>query len=605
MQSGEGSTGDEPDARIVRAMTLLDRHWRWVILLAWFSLSIWTLFQAWGQVRGFMLGDTDDNMRMSQVRALLDGQAWFDLRQHKMNPPFGANIHWSRIVDLPIAGLILVLRPFVGGANAERTAAAVAPLLPLLPMIGALAVATRRLVAPSAYPLAIVALFFAGSTLGMYSPTRIDHHGWQLALLAIGIAGIADPRRARGGVVLGLASAVSLSIGLEMIIYIGLAGVAMVFFWVDERDQRQRLAAFAVTLGGGCALGFAAFASYANRFAVCDALSPVWLSDALVGGALMLGLAMVRVERWTGRLALALATGAIVAAFHALMWPHCLSRLEGISPEVERLWLSHVREARPVWMHGWQTASQILALPVAGLAGYILLGWTLRQDRERLRPLLAVAATSLTASALLFWQTRTGPAAQMLAIPGAVATPWLLAPRALASKNRIVPVLGTTAIVLFGLGAIVPLVLNFVPSKPSTSAERAINRANNLCPTLWAMHPVALQPAGVVFTFVDLAPRLITVTHHSAIAGPYHRNGDAIADVMHAFRGTADEAHAIILRHHADYVLTCPAMSQTTIFMAEAPKGFYGQLSRGQLPAWLKPIPLPKGNPLRMYRVVG
>jgi hypothetical protein len=588
-----------------RLLEKVDRHWRWVVVAAWLGLSAYMLFFARGQIQGFMLGDTDDNMRMSQVRALIAGQDWFDLRQYKMNPPFGADIHWSRIVDLPIAGMILALRPFIGGADAERTAVAVAPLIPLLPMMIALSLTARRLIAPAAYVLAIVALFFAGSTLGMYMPERIDHHGWQLALLAIGGAGMADPRRARGGVVLGIASAISLSIGLEMIIYIALSGVASVLAWVADRDERRRLAAFAVSIGGGCALGFTAFASYANRLPVCDALSPVWLSDALVAGALMLGLAMLGVERWKMRLSLALGAGVIIAAFHALMWPHCLTRLEGVSPEVAQLWLSHVREARPVWSNGWQVACLILALPVAGLLGYPLLAWTVRHDRERLRTLLSVAAPSLAATLLLAWQTRTGPAAQMLAIPGAIALPWLLAPRVFASNNSLKRVVGTSVVVLLGLGGLVPMVLNFVPGKPTTPRERAIGRANSLCPTLWAMKPVALLPKGIVFTFVDLAPRLITVTHHSSIAGPYHRNGDAIADTMHAFRGTADDAHAIILRHHANYVLTCPAMSQTTIFMAEAPKGFYGQLERGEVPHWLQPIPLPKGNPLKIYRVVG
>ncbi|MCA1652773.1 MAG: AcrB/AcrD/AcrF family protein [Sphingomicrobium sp.] len=604
MQTGT----DEMDSRLQgwmdRGLHLIERHWRWIVLAAWLGLCAVTLYQAWRQVLGFMLGDTDDNMRMSQVRALLAGQDWFDLRQYKLNPPFGANIHWSRIVDLPIAGLILLFRPFVGGPDAERIAAAVAPLLPLLPLIGALALITRRLVGTSAYPLAIVALFFAGSTLGMFNPTRIDHHGWQLALLAVGMAGIADPRSARGGAVLGIASAISLSIGLEMIIYIALGGVAMVLFWVDSQEERTRLGAFAVSLAGGCALGFAAFASYANRAAVCDALSPVWLSDALLGGALLLGLSMCRVERWTIRLALAAAAGVIIAGFHVLMWPHCLSRLEGVSPEVAQLWLSHVREARPVYLHGWQTASLLLALPIAGLIGYALLAWTYRHDRARLRPVLAIGTTALTAGALLFWQTRTAPAAQLLAIPGAIAIPWLLAPRASASKNSVVRVLGTSAIVLLGMGALVPMVLNFIPGKPTSARDRAIGRANSLCPTLWAMRPVAQQPKGIVFTFVDLAPRLITVTHHDSISGPYHRNGAQIGDVMHAFRGSADEAHAIIRRYRANYVLTCPAMSQTTIFMAEAPKGFYGQLARGQVPKWLQPIPFPKDNPLKMYRVV-
>ena len=110
------------------------------------------------------------------------------------------------------------------------------------------------------------------------------------------------------------------------------------------------------------------------------------------------------------------------------------------------------------------------------------------------------------------------------------------------------------------------------------------------------MKPVAQQPAGTVFTFVDLAPRVITVTHHRSIIGPYHRNGEQILDVMHAFRGSADEAHAILRKYRSDYLLICPMMSQSTIFMAEAPKGFYAQLNKGQVPAWLQPVDLGDKN---------
>src|SRR3954447_13495280 len=208
-----------------------------------------------------------------------------------MNPPYGANIHWSRLVDLPIAGLILLLRPVFGGAAAERWAVAVAPLLPYLLLLFSLALTARRLIDSRAYPLAFLVLFFAGSTNGMFMPERIDHHGWQLALLALSISAIADPRRVRGGLTLGISTALSLAIGLEMLIYLALAGVAMVLFWVDDPDERERLRAYALSLSAGTALAFLIFASNDNWLAVCDALSPVWLSDALVGGALMFGLA--------------------------------------------------------------------------------------------------------------------------------------------------------------------------------------------------------------------------------------------------------------------------------------------------------------------------
>src|SRR5689334_12614394 len=307
-----------------RALDLVGREWKLIVLLFWVGFCIWEIYSHWSQIRWFGLGDTDDNMRMMQVRALLHGQGWYDLRNYRMNPPFGASIHWSRLVDLPLAGLILGLRPFLGGAGAERWAVAIAPLLPYLLLLFSLALTARRLLGPTAYPLAIVTLCLAGSTNGMFMPERIDHHGWQLALLALSIAGLADPRRMRGGLTLGISTALSLAIGLEMLIYLAIAGVATVLFWVEDRDERDRLLAYAVSLGGGTTLAFLIFASNDNRFAVCDALSPVWLSDALIGSALMFALAWLSPADWKKRLAFALAAGAVVAGFHALVWPDCL-----------------------------------------------------------------------------------------------------------------------------------------------------------------------------------------------------------------------------------------------------------------------------------------
>src|SRR5690349_15434495 len=125
-------SGRKDQAFEERALALLDRHWKLVVLLVWLGFCAWFIFNKWSEIRFFSLGDTDDNLRIAQVRALLQGQGWYDLRQYRLNPPFGANIHWSRLPDLPIAGLILLLRPIFGGAAAERFAVAIAPLLPHL-----------------------------------------------------------------------------------------------------------------------------------------------------------------------------------------------------------------------------------------------------------------------------------------------------------------------------------------------------------------------------------------------------------------------------------------------------------------------------------------
>jgi hypothetical protein len=161
-----------------RLLEWMSRHWRWAVLLLWLGTAALFLWQRWAGIQAFALGDTDDNLRMAQVRAWLNGQGWFDLRQYRFDPAFGgANIHWSRVVDLPLAALITVGKGFTSGLNAERMAVALAPLLPYSVLLVGVALTARRLVGPAAFVAALLALFFAGATNGMFMPTRIDHHG--------------------------------------------------------------------------------------------------------------------------------------------------------------------------------------------------------------------------------------------------------------------------------------------------------------------------------------------------------------------------------------------------------------------------------------------
>jgi hypothetical protein len=64
-----------------------------------------------------LFGDTDDAMRMVVVRDFLNGQNWYDLVQHRLNTPFGAEIQWSRLIDAPLAGLVLLGRLVAGGTG--------------------------------------------------------------------------------------------------------------------------------------------------------------------------------------------------------------------------------------------------------------------------------------------------------------------------------------------------------------------------------------------------------------------------------------------------------------------------------------------------------
>jgi hypothetical protein len=582
----------------------LDRHWRLAVLLFWIAACALLLYTRWRGIYWFALPDTDDNLRMAQVRALLDGQGWYDLRQYRFDPPGGADIHWSRLVDLPIAGIILLMQPLFGGAMAEKIAVGAAPLLPMLVAMFAIAATARRLLSPCAFTLALALLMCAHGARFMWSPLRIDHHGWQLAMLSLVMLSFAVRRPLPGGLLLGGASAVSLAIGLETLVYLALAGGLTVLLWVRNPDARPRLFGYGASLAGGTSLGYLLFASWANQAPVCDALSPVWLSAMVGAGAFCVAMASVNIASRAKRLGAAAVAGLLIAGAFAWFWPDCLSRPEGVSAELYDLWLQHVREARSILLRDGDSIVTILALPVAGLIGYGVMLWRHRKDPQRFTGWAALGIMCLAATGLVLWQTRAGASAQLLAVPGATGIAWLAAGWVMRQTSPVIRVGGIVAAFLLISGFGPQVIAGFAFKRAPNAVLNKVASAGRTCPTLPALKPVALQPKGLVLTFVDLGPRLIAVTHHDAVAGPYHRNGDDIIDVMRTFRGSAEDAERMVRKRKIDYVLVCLNLSESTIYRSYAPKGFYVQLASGQVPSWLEPVVLPADSPYRMWRVM-
>lgn len=580
----------------------IDQNWLQLTLVAWAAIAAWFIVQRWPSIHWLSLGDTDDNMRLMQVRALLAGQGWYDVRQYRMNPPGGFNIHWSRIVDLPIAGLILGFRPLVGTAMAERLACGIAPLLPLSVTLIGMSATLRRLISPLAWPLGVVFVVGCTATMLMFMPERIDHHGWQLASLSVVLAGLCDPKARRGGALVGAASAFSLAIGLEMLPYAAGAGAIIGLRWVWDRGEAPRVQAYGLALGIGSLIGYLVFASHDNAALRCDALTPVWLSVMVVAGALLVALARFNPEARLMRLAGAAAAAVVIITGFAVVFPQCLGRPEQVSPELAREWLANVREAKPIYTHPWRSALPVAVLPIIGILGASVATWHARVPAQR-SGWAAVLLFTLFAGGMLLWQARAGAAAQLLAVPGGVALAWVILPWCLKSGSVLVRVLGTVTAFLAVSGLFVGLVLKAVPAEKPDAKAAAVRRASASCPTIPSLAPLDRLPPQTVFTFVDLGPRLITITHHKAIAGPYHRNGGAILDVQHAFKGSAANFRAIAKKHGATLLLVCPNLAESTIYRARAPDGFYDRLAHNRTPDFLTPLPLPKGSPLRLWRI--
>ncbi|AMK19143.1 hypothetical protein [Sphingobium sp. MI1205] len=607
---------------ILRVLTCLsawaERHWKWLTFLMWVAAVAWLLYSRWPSVHWLTLNDTDDNIRFVQVKDWLAGQGWYDLRQYRLDPPAGFNIHWSRLVDLPLAALMLFFRAFVEQGLADRLACAIAPMIPLLPLMLALGFIARRLAGGNGWILAALAPFAAQMGISMFVPMRIDHHGWQLALVVTMLAGLIDRNWLRGGVIAGVSSALSIAIGMEMIVYLAAGGALIALRWVFKEGAGRRMLPYALSLAGSVSILFLLFASYANRQMVCDAISPIWVAIFGAVGAGMTLLAMLPLRSWPARLAAGVIVGAAVAAFAWLNWPQCLTGAYQISPELERLWLSNIREAKPITVQARSLVVPLMAIPVAGLFGLIWALWESRRDSDRLWAWATVGLMMLFSTALLFWQLRAGPAAQLMAIPAAAWAAHRVI-RAVIFGRPLVRLLGVCGIALIATAAFAtPLYPQMNQLWAAISGERpkaeqpgrkarrqAINKANGRCRSLPALEVLNQLPPATIFTMVDLGPRIIATTHHSALAGPYHRNGKVILDLHHAFDGSPDAFRPIAARHHATYLLICPGFPEGTVYQARSPRGFYAGLMRGGRPGWLHPVSLKSGFalPYTLYRI--
>ncbi|HWU96364.1 MAG TPA: hypothetical protein VN029_12260, partial [Sphingomonas sp.] len=59
----------------------------------------WTL-RDWHDLAALRLPDTDDVVRLQQIRDWLAGQHFADLAQHRLGAAPGLEMHWSRLADL-------------------------------------------------------------------------------------------------------------------------------------------------------------------------------------------------------------------------------------------------------------------------------------------------------------------------------------------------------------------------------------------------------------------------------------------------------------------------------------------------------------------------
>ncbi len=229
-----------------------------VVLLgiAWLLVVLQLMAEFWAAT-GYTFPDTDDAMRLVQVRDFLAGQGWFDMHQVRVAPPEGFDSHWSRLIDAGLAGLFLFFRLFADRALAERLMLALWPVLWLIPVMGAATAIAWRLAGREAAYIALLLAVFGLPGMGQFRPARIDHHNVQIALALVVIAATVWSDRLRFAAPLaGAVTGLALAIGLESLPMLGLCGAAIGLRYLIDPAAAAALRRYGLALAASTLAGF-------------------------------------------------------------------------------------------------------------------------------------------------------------------------------------------------------------------------------------------------------------------------------------------------------------------------------------------------------------
>lgn len=552
-----------------------------------------------------LLLDTDDAMRVTEVRDFLSGQTWFDLVEHRLNTPYGGLIHWSRLVDLPEAIMVGLLRlPF--GSTGDMVAAYAWPLLLLLPLLWLTARLALRLGGRQALLPGLLLPAFSLVTMAEFGPGRFDHHAAQILLTLIMLWGAIDSRtNPRWALAAGAAAAAALAIGIESVPMVGALVLVFGLIWVADPRQAPALRDFGLSFGLGTSLALAQGVPPVRWFApMFDAISIVYAGGAVLCGLAFLALSVMPLSSWRARLAAGLAAGVAILAIIVLVWPAILRGPYGmLDPWLATNWLDHISEAQP-WLAsaiGDPVYPVAVAVPVLVALGFAASRIIRRDDAGTW--LIYSAILAITALVMLT-QIRAARMATPIAVPGCaalIAAAW----RYQSQKRGPAPALAVIAGWLGSAGIAVGVLTTLgVLAAPDYAAatEDTARAGRQACLMPQAFAALAQLPPARIMAPVDLGSHILLFTHHSVVAAPYHRNQEALLDAFHFFNDPIARARQILDTRGVTLVVVCPAMKEIRGLVDHAPDSFVSLFAAGRLPSWLKDESSPS-SPLKVYVV--
>ncbi len=552
-------------------------------------------------------GDSDSLMRLVQIRDLLGGQGWFDLTQYRMGPAGGFEMHWSRLVDAPVAALIW-LAGLVTGDNglAETIVAWLWPGILLATCLALLVRAARNLGgSEAAFPAAVLGLA-ALHFMGIFAPGSFDHHNVQLALILAAVAALTGQPSSRKGLLAGLAAAASLAVGMETAPLVAAVGVAVALTFLIGGEAERRSAA-------GYGLGFAGAAMLISLVTLpatqwsqiaCDAWSGAQAGTALLAGlGLAATAAIPQLSRTFGwRLACLTALAVAAATLSVTAFPACFADpYAGLDPLLRQYWLDWVTEAQGVLSLLFNRPGEAAGYYVTPLLALAFLAW-LAVRHGVARSALAIGLPLAVALAVSLWQVRGA----MFSVPLAIIPLAALVARTrtfASDRSGIAPALMLVLAWLASFNIAWNLGVTRISGLMSVAPSAVSENAASADPCYATVDYAALAelPPATVLAISNLGAPILFNTGHRVLSGPYHRNVEGNLAALRALTARSEDARSIIDGNDVNLIAHCAGNSETKVLAAQFPQSLVADIENDQLPPWLDRLEV--AGPLQLFRL--
>jgi hypothetical protein len=625
----EAEAGIEPQPQ--KASSSRAIAWLLVGLFAALAIGehIFFAFKNGAVVRDHGLVDTDSYMRVLRIMDLYNGAGWYDTMTDRLGAPEGLSLHWTRPVDILILLPALLAHAF--GVPIDRAVYWVGASFSSICHVAACfaaAWAAKPLWPSPGHRFAALILLTNAAAFGYGIFGRADHHTLLLLLTALmlgcllraALSGLSEREPWRWAAWGGVCAGCGVWVSPEMMVPIVPIIATLGLFWLDAPLDRKRMpedaavrdwaapgAAFSLSMAAVILVAIPIEQPPAHWLAPeYDKVSIPYLALPLIWAAVFLVAQRVRggvLVRGIAGAALAMIGFGLLL----LLFPNLLLGPLSVDPRLKTDFLDTVQEMRPLWPTSIDRLRNFLPLVGQSVTAIVLLPFAFRAWRNGKRwaaLLLTMAFVFMLIGALLHARLGVELSPTMAII---CAGFFYMTEKKMEGRSRLLrtPVLVVVAVWLT-CGPLFSVA--FLPQPPEGETCPVGKLADWLNTVRPGKSPGGDGLAPIIMTDdISYAPELAFCTPYRFVAGPYHRNPQAIFDTVDTMTDQSGEtARAILEKRQVSLVIRCvdvvvPRLHDPDHF------NFYADLGRAKPPSWLTRIELPPelSPHYRVYEVNG